>query len=151
MFFLSLSLSLSISLPLSLSLSLYIYIYIYEVDAKSCQTFSYVQTWNSSSLRSNLVRLNALVLPFQGLLEGWMEVLLRERANDLRQSLFHLHNCLITTASELRKLPKVIGSKVWTIGTVRNCLDVHLCQIVCDNDRVVDWCIVLVEMQLTRF
>ena len=34
---------------------------------------------------------------------------------------------------------------------VRNCLDAHLGQIVCDNDGVVDWCIVLVEMTLTRF
>ena len=32
-----------------------------------------------------------------------------------------------------------------------NCLDVHLSQIVCDKDGVVDWCIVLVEMPLTRF
>ena len=64
-----------------------------------------------------------------------MEVLLCERINDLRHSLFHLLNCLIT-------------SQVWTIG---NCLDDHLGQIVCDKDRVVDWCIVLVEMPLTRF
>ena len=38
-----------------------------------------------------------------------MEVLLCERVNDLRHSLFLLLNCLITTASELRELPKVIG------------------------------------------
>ena len=31
-----------------------------------------------------------------------------------------------------------------------NCLDAHLGQIVCDKDGVVDWCIVLVEMSLTR-
>ena len=46
---------------------------------------------------------NALVVPFQQLLEGFMEVLLCESINDLRHSLFHLHNCLITTASELRE------------------------------------------------
>ena len=46
---------------------------------------------------------------------------------------------------------KVTGSKVWTIGRVRNCLDAHLGQIVCDKDGVVDWCIILVEMSLTRF
>ena len=80
-----------------------------------------------------------------------MEVLLCERVNDLRHSLFHLLNCLITTASELWELPKVTGSKVSTIGRVRNCLDAHLGQIVCDNDGVVDWCIVLVEMPLTQF
>ena len=42
---------------------------------------------------------NALALPFQQLLE----VLLCERVNDLRHSLFHLFNCLITTDSELRE------------------------------------------------
>ena len=46
---------------------------------------------------------NALVVQFQQLLEGPMEVLLCERVNDLRNSLFHLLNCLITTASELRE------------------------------------------------
>ena len=34
---------------------------------------------------------------------------------------------------------------------VRNCLDAHLGQIVCDKDGVVDWCIVLVEIPLIRF
>ncbi len=63
-----------------------------------------------------------------------MEVLLCERVNDLRHSLFHFLNCLIAT-----------------IGTARNCLDGHLGQIVCDKDRVVDWCIVLVEMPLSQF
>ena len=80
-----------------------------------------------------------------------MEVLLCERINDLHHSLFHLLNCLIATASELRELPKVTGSKIWTIGRLRNCLDSHLGQIVCDKDRVLDRCIVLVEMPLTRF
>ena len=36
---------------------------------------------------------NALFVPFQQLLEGPMEVLLCERVNDLRHSLFHLLNC----------------------------------------------------------
>ena len=40
---------------------------------------------------------------FQQLLEGPMEVLLCECVNDLRHNLFHLLNCLITTASELRE------------------------------------------------
>ena len=80
-----------------------------------------------------------------------MELLLRERVNDLGHSLFYLLNCLITTASELREYPKVTGSKVGTIGRVSNCLDAHLGQIVCNKDGVVDWCIVLVEMPLTRF
>ena len=42
-------------------------------------------------------------------------------------------------------------NNVWTIGRLRNCLDAHLAQIVCDKDGVVDWCIVLVEMPLTQF
>ena len=76
-----------------------------------------------------------------------MEVLLCERVKDFRHSLFHLLDCLITTASE----PKITKSKVWTIRRLRNCLDAHLGQIVCDKDEVVDWCIVLLEMPLTRF
>ena len=38
---------------------------------------------------------NAHVVRFQQLLGGPMEVLLCERVNDLRQSLFHLLNCHI--------------------------------------------------------
>ena len=87
---------------------------------------------------------NTLV-PFQQLLEGSMEVLLCEHVNDLRHRLFHLLN------SQLRELPKVTASKVWNIGKVKNSLSAHLGQIVCDKDGVVDWCIVLVEMPLTRF
>ena len=44
---------------------------------------------------------NALVVLFQQPLEGPIEVLLCERVNDLRHSLFHFLNCLIKTASEL--------------------------------------------------
>ena len=55
------------------------------------------------------------------------------------------------TASGLRELAKVTGSKVCTIRRLRNYLDAHLGQIVGDNDGVVDWCIVPVEMPLTRF
>ena len=46
---------------------------------------------------------NALVVPLQKLLECSMEVLLYEHVNVLRHSLFHLLNCLITTACELRE------------------------------------------------
>ena len=73
-----------------------------------------------------------------------MKVLFCERVKDLRQSLFHLLNCLITTVSELREYPIVTGSKVWTIGRVRNCLATHLSEIVCDKDGVV-------EKPLSRF
>ena len=61
----------------------------------------------------------ALFVPFQQLLEGFIEVLLCECVNDLRHSLFLLLISLITTASELRELTKVTGSKVWIIGRVR--------------------------------
>ena len=94
---------------------------------------------------------NALVLPFQQLLEGPMEIVLCERVNDFHHSLFHLLNCLIMTASGLKEKPKVTGTKVRTIRRLRNCIDAHLAQIVCDQDGVVDWCIVLAEMPLTRF
>ena len=43
-----------------------------------------------------------------------MKVLLCERVNGLRHTLFHLLNYLITTAPELREKPKVTGSKIWT-------------------------------------
>ena len=80
-----------------------------------------------------------------------MEVLLCVRFNDLRHSLFHLLNCLITTAFELREYAKVTWSKVSTIGRLKNYLDTDLAQIVCDKGGVVDWCIVRVDMLLTRF
>ena len=80
-----------------------------------------------------------------------MEVLWCVRVNNLRHNLCHRLNCLILTASELRDKPKVTGSNVLPIGRLRNCLDAHLGQIVCDKDRVVNWCIVLVEMLLTQF
>ena len=34
---------------------------------------------------------------------------------------------------------------------MRNCLDAYLCQIVCDKDGVMDWCIVRLEMPRTQF
>ena len=81
---------------------------------------------------------NALVVSFQQLLEGLIEVFLCERVKNLLHSLFHLLSCLITTASGLREQPKVTRSKVWTIWRLRNCLDAHFGQIVCDKDGVVD-------------
>ena len=56
----------------------------------------------SPSEKSSLAAMH-LLYRFQQLLEGPMEVLLCERVNDHRHSLFHLLNCLITTASELRE------------------------------------------------
>ena len=46
---------------------------------------------------------------------------------------------------------KASWKSAWTIGRMRNCLDAHIGQIVCDKEGVVDWCIVLLEMPLTRF
>ena len=54
-------------------------------------------------------------------------------------------------ASELREFAKVSGSKVSTIGRVKNCVDAHLGKIVCVKDGAVDWRIVLLEIPLTRF
>ena len=83
---------------------------------------------------------NALVVQFQQLLEGHIEVLLCDRVNDLRHSLFRPFNCIITTASELREKPKVTGSNVWTICKVCNCLNVHLgCGLVhCPDGKTTD-------------
>ena len=82
-----------------------------------------------------------------------MKVLLCERVNDLRHSLFHLLNCLITTASkffpELREYPS--HREQGLDNREGEELDAHLGQIVCDKDGVVDWYIVLLEMPLTRF
>ena len=75
-----------------------------------------------------------------------MEVLLCERV-----TASFISSIVSTTASEPRDKPKVTGSEVSTIGRVGNCLDAHLGQIVCDKGEDVDWCIVQLEMLLTRF
>ena len=54
---------------------------------------------------------NALVVPFQQLLEGPIQALLCERINNLRHSLFHLLNFLITTASELGNKQKSLEAR----------------------------------------
>ena len=86
------------------SVCMYIYIYIYIrgaffrmdtfIDSTHMKLYSPFEVISSSC--------NALVW-FQQLLERPMEVLLCERVNDLRHSLFHLLNCLIPTASQLRE------------------------------------------------
>ena len=52
---------------------------------------------------STQMKPNALIVPFQQILEGSMEVLLCERVSDLRHSHFYLLNCLITKTTELRE------------------------------------------------
>ena len=61
-----------------------------------------VHTWNLSPLRSNILRLQCTCCTVPTILEGPMEVLLWKRVNELRHSLFHLLNCLITIASEFK-------------------------------------------------
>ena len=43
------------------------------------------------------------------------------------------------------------GARSGLWGHMRNCLNAHLGQIVCDKDGVLGWCIVLVEISQTRF
>ena len=130
---------------------------IYELHTISFRTFFVwallltAHTWNSSPLRSNLLRLQSTCCTVPRTSGRPLEVLLCECVKDLPHSLFHLLNCPITTASELRERPKVTGSKVWIIERAWNCLAAYLGQIVCDKDGVVNWCIVLVEMPLSRF
>ena len=132
-------------------------LYSYEVHTISFQTFFVcallliVHTWNSSPLWTNLPQLQCTCCTIPTSSGRPHESPLVWACQWPQHSLFHLLNCLIMTAFELREWPKVTGSKVWTIGTVRNCLDAHLGQIVCDKDGVVDWYIVLVEMPLIRF
>ena len=107
----------------------YIYIYIYNVPLQIKKVLliywmTVIYIWGSlnkftdffhigtfiDSTHMKLVRFevissgcNALVVPFQQVLEGPMEVLSCECVNDLRHSLFYLLSCLITTTPELRE------------------------------------------------
>ena len=98
-------------------------------------TYVYIYIYISTL---NYIELNNLKPCYKTYWHSFMDVLLCERVSELRHSLFHLLNCLITTAPELRELPKVAGGMVSTIGTVRKGFDAHLGQIVCDKDGVVD-------------
>ena len=79
--------------------------FIYEVHMISFQTFFFRMDTFIDSTHEILVPFevipsgcNVIVVLFQQLLEGPMEVLLCERVNDLRHSLFHLLNYLMTKA-----------------------------------------------------
>ena len=61
---------------------------------------------------------NALVVSLQQFLKGPIEVLLCECVNDLRYSLFHLLNCLMT-ASELRDITKSHREQGLDFGRLR--------------------------------
>ena len=125
---------------------------IYEVHTISFQTFFVwailfiLHTKKSSPLRSNLLRLQctSCTVPTtsgrpQGSPLAWACQWLTLQPLSSPQ-LSHNNDSLWAWGK-----PKVTESKVLTIGRLRNCLD------VCDKDSVVDWCIVLVEMPLTRF
>ena len=128
----------------------------YEVHIISFQTFfiwtilSIWHTWNSSPLRSNRLRLQCdrTVPTTSG----------RPRGSPLVRACQWLSSQSLTSPQLShndsffhRELAKDTGSKVWTTRRLRNCFHAHLGQIVCDKDGVVDWCIILMEMSLTRF
>ena len=87
---------------------IYIYIYIWGAYNKFPDFFcmgTFIDSTHEILVPFEVISsgCNALVVPLQQLLEGSTEVLLCEHVNDLHHSLFHLLNCLITTASELRE------------------------------------------------
>ena len=84
-----LSTSISRGLSLVITTCMYVCMYVWESLKVPFEVIS--SGWN------------ALVVPFQQLQGGPIEVLLYEHVNDLRHSLFHLLNSLITTASEIRE------------------------------------------------
>ena len=100
-----------------------------------------VYTWNPNPLWSNLLRLQCTCCTVP-ITSG------RPHGSPL------VWACqwpfISSIVSELWDKPNVTGNNVYIIGRLRSCPDVHLGQIVCDKDGVVDWCIVLVEMPLTR-
>ena len=146
--FFYLSLSLSLSLTHTHTHTHALFLYIYEVHTICFKTFFVwallliKHTWNCNPLRSNLLRLQCTgcTVPTTSRACQWPS-----------WQCLSSPECLIRTASELREKPKVTGSKVCTIGRVRNCFGAYLGRIVCDKDGVVEWRIVRVEMILTRF
>ena len=132
-------------------------VFTYEERTISFKTFFVwallliVNTWNSRPLRSNLLWLQCTFynLPTtSGRPHGNPLVWACQWPSSQPLSSPQLsHNDSLWAYG----ISKVTGSKVWTIGRMRNYLDVHFAQTVCDKDGVVDWCIVLVEIPLTRF
>ena len=89
-----------------------------------------VHTWNSSPLWSNLLRLKCSCSTVPTTSGRPYESPLVWACQSPSSQPIYLLNSLKATASERRERPKVTGSKVSTIGTVRNCLDAHPCQII---------------------
>ena len=99
----------STSSAIKVGICLSIYIYIWSSYDKFPDFFR-MGTFIDSTHMKHFVSFevissscNALVVPFQQFLQLPMELLLCDHVNDLRHSIFHLLNCLITTASELRE------------------------------------------------
>ena len=112
--------------------------------------FLILHTWSSSPLRSNLIRLQyTCIVPTTS-------------GRPHRSSL--VWACQWPSSQPLSFPQLSHNDSLWAYGItkshreqgldymgLRNSVDVHLGQIVCDKDGVVDWCIVLLEMPLTRF
>ena len=110
-----------------------------------------VHTWNSSPIRSNLLWLQCAcftVPTISGRPHRSPSVWACQWPSSQRLLSPQLSHNDHPWAKGITKSHR---EQAWTIGRLRNYLDAHLGQIVCDKDGVVDWCIVLVEMPLTRF
>ena len=110
-----------------------------------------VHTWNSSPLRSNLLRLQCTCCTVP-----------TTSARPHRSPL--LWACQWPSTQSLSSSQLSHNESLWALEITKShreqglgyreageCLDAHLGQVVCDKDRVVDWCIVSAEMPLTRF
>ena len=133
-----------ISLQISI-LYIYIYIYIYIFQTFFVMALLLiVNTWNSSPLRSNFLQQQCTCTnpTTSGKPHGSPLVWAAQWSSSQPLSSPQLsHNDslwaqVITKSHREQRL---------------DYRDAHLGQIVWDNDGVVDWCIVLVEMPLTRF
>ena len=114
--------------------------------------FLIVHTWNSSLLRSNLLQLQCTCCTIpttSGRPHGSPIVWACQWPSSHPLSSPQLsHNDSLWAWEITKSHRKQSLDYGWG---VRNCLDTHLGQIVCDKDGVVGWCIVLVEMSLNRF
>lgn len=88
------------------------------------------------------------------LLEGPLVVLQSEGVQGARHSLLHFLHVLKSAPPELViqlwEHPEVAGGQFWTVQRVRDRLDGDVIQIVSQWDRLVAWCIVLVQVPLAR-
>ena len=106
-----------------------------------------VHTWNSCPLRNNLLRLQCTcytVPPPSGRLRGSPLVWACQWPSPQPFSppqLSHNDSLWAKGITKRHREPR----------RVRNCLDAHIGQIVCDKDGVVNCYIVLVEIPLSRF